>query len=40
MAVKKSKNNIMIPNGYKSTDTNLRLTWLKEKSGVGIDGNL
>jgi len=40
MAVKKSKNNIMIPNGYKSTDTNRRLKWLKEKTGAEIDGNL
>ena len=40
MAVKKSKNNIVIPNGYKSTDTNRRLKWLKEQTGVEIDGNL
>jgi len=40
VAVKKSKNNIVIPNGYKSTDTNRRLKWLKEKTGVEIDGNL
>ena len=40
MAVKKSKNNIMIPNGYKSTDTNRRLKWLKEKTGMEIDASL
>ena len=40
MAVKKSKNNIIIPNGYKSTDTNRRLKWLKEKTGMAIDGTL
>ena len=30
----------MIPNGYKSTDTNRRLKWLKEKTGMEIDASL
>ena len=39
MANKKSKYYI-IPNGYTSDDTNNRLKWLKDKTGIDLDTNL